>query len=213
MAELLIATSNRAKLDEYRLLLDGCGLAAVSLRDVGITEEAPEDADSFVANARAKARFYFDRARLPTLADDGGLEVDALNGAPGVHSHRWLGVANPDDRALAEEVVRRMSGVPAPRRIARLRSVAVLLYQLGGALQEAIADAALEGVIADRCFPEIRPGFPYRSVLYLPAMGKYLAEVGEREAAQLSHRHALVEQLRPHLARLAGAGRPVKAAP
>src|SRR5262252_3101930 len=104
MAELLIATTNAAKLAEYALLLREFKLRLLSLRDAGIREEAPESATTFRDNARAKAAFYFFHSGLPTLADDGGLEVDALDGAPGVQSHRWLGTEDVDDRTLAEAV-------------------------------------------------------------------------------------------------------------
>ena len=92
--------------------------------------QAPEETgDTFRDNALLKARLYFERSNLPTLADDGGLEVDALGGAPGVRSHRWLGIENPTDRALAEEVIRRMEGVEKPRRTARIRAAIALMYR------------------------------------------------------------------------------------
>jgi XTP/dITP diphosphohydrolase len=201
MNELLIATTNPAKLDEYRLLLRDFALKIISLKDAGIDEEAPETGTSFLENARLKASFYAARAGCPTLADDGGLEVDALGGAPGVHSHRWIG--DTDDHRLAEEVIRRMAGVQPARRTARLRAAAVLAYSDLGVIRETVAEAALEGVIPDRRYHEVRKGFPYRSVLYLPERGRYLAEMSDDEAAQLSQRRILVEQLAPELARLA----------
>jgi XTP/dITP diphosphohydrolase len=203
MAELLIATTNSAKFAEYRELTREFNLRLLSLRDVGIDREAPEGAATFSDNARIKARFYFSRSGLPTLADDGGLEVDALGGAPGVQSHRWLG-AETDDRQLAEEVVRRMAGVETARRTARLRAAAALIYRHRGVSCERLAEAALDGVIAEQCFPNIRPGFPYRSVLFLPERGCYLAEVNERDAAlNLSQRRVVVARLANDLRRLA----------
>jgi XTP/dITP diphosphohydrolase len=203
--ELLIATTNPAKFAEYGVLLRGFGLKLLSLRDAGIGAEAPEGAPTFIENARMKARFYFDLAAIPALADDGGLEVDALGGAPGVRSHRWLG-DGADDRMLAEEVVRRMSGVEPARRTARLRAAAALIYEDRGTVREAIAEAALEGVIADRCYPEIRAGFPYRSVLYLPDRECYLAELDEEDAAaNLSQRRISVGKLAGDLRRIAAA--------
>jgi len=203
MAELLIATTNPAKLAEYRVLLREFNLRLVSLHDVGIDREASEGAATFSDNARIKAAFYFAHSGLPTLADDGGLEVDALGGAPGVQSHRWLG-AQAGDRILAEEVIRRMAGVEPANRTARLRAAGALIYTDGDAVYERVAEAALEGVIAERCYPEIRPGFPYRSVLYLPDRGCYLAEVGQRDAAiNLSQRRIIVAQLANDLRQLA----------
>jgi XTP/dITP diphosphohydrolase len=209
MAELLIATTNPAKLAEYETLMREFNLRLVSLRNAGIEQEAPEGAATFADNARIKAAFYFRLSGLPTLADDGGLEVDALNGAPGVHSHRWLGDQG-DDRRLAEEVVRRMVGVESRRRTARLRAAAALLYTRHGVVRERIAEAALEGTIAERCYPQIRPGFPYRSVLYLPERGCYLAQVNEQDAAfNISQRHLIVAQLTDDLHELAGAARSI----
>ena len=202
MAELLIATTNPAKLAEYSLLMREFNLRLVSLRDVGIAQEAPEGATTFSDNARIKAAFYFAHSGLPTLADDGGLEVDALGGAPGVQSHRWLG-AEADDRKLAEEVIRRMTGVEPPSRTARIRAAAALIYTDHGVVCERVAEAALEGIIAERCCPQIHPGFPYRSVLYLPERGCYLAEVDEQDAAvNLSQRRLIVAQLANDLRRL-----------
>jgi XTP/dITP diphosphohydrolase len=209
MKRLLIATTNPAKLAEYRLLLRGFALQPISLDEAGIRAQAPETGDTFVANARMKAAFYFERAGIPTLADDGGLEVDALGGAPGVRSHRWLGeigMGTSGDRQLAEEVVRRMATVEAGRRTARIRAAAALVLLRDGKMYESVAEAALEGVIAQRVYPTIRAGFPYRAVLFLPARGRYLAELSEDEEAQLSQRRILIEKLSSDLARLAADG-------
>ncbi len=205
MNRLLIATTNPAKLAEYRLLLRGYGLEGLSLADFAIDAEAPEDAPSFAENARLKARFYFARAQVATLADDGGLEVDALGGAPGVRSHRWLG-DDADDRRLADEIIRRMRGVEPPRRTARLRAAAALIFSAAGAVRERVVEAALDGVIPERRHERVRPGFPYRAVLFLPDRGCYLGELGEEEEARISQRRALVRQLDADLRRLAAAG-------
>ncbi|HVA83364.1 MAG TPA: non-canonical purine NTP pyrophosphatase [Candidatus Binataceae bacterium] len=214
MKPLLVATTNPAKLDEYRLLLRDYGLAPVSLREVGVDDHAPEEtAATFTGNALLKARFYFARANLPTIADDGGLVVDALDGAPGVHSHRWLdgggaaaaNVRHGDlDRALAEEVIRRMAGVEPARRGARLRAATALVYHEHGRIHERVSEAALEGVIADRVWPRMREGFPYRAVLILPDRGCYLGELSDEDAARFSQRRAALEGLRADLLQLAG---------
>jgi XTP/dITP diphosphohydrolase len=204
MNPLLIATTNPAKLAEYRAILRGFDLQLLSLRDAGIDAEAPEDAATFAENARLKARFYFQLAQIPTLADDGGLEVDALGGAPGTNSHRWLG-PDADDRALAQAIVHRTAGLPADRRNARLRAAAVLIYDDCGEIIERTSEAAQEGIIADQCYPEVRKGFPYRSVLFLPARGCYLAELSEEEAAQLSQRKIAITKLTEDLLRIAHA--------
>jgi XTP/dITP diphosphohydrolase len=207
MKTLLIATTNPAKLAEYRLLLRDFDLTLVSLREVGVDKEAPENGATFAENARIKAAHYFVYSGLPTLADDGGLEVDALGGEPGVKSHRWLGDApNINDRMLAEEVVRRMEGVEPSRRGARLYAAAAIVYIDHGVVREAVAEAALEGIVAERCYPEVREGFPYRSVLYLPDRARYVAELDDEEAARLSQRRVVVQRLAADLRRIAAGG-------
>jgi XTP/dITP diphosphohydrolase len=202
MADLLIATTNVAKFAEYGVLMRRFGLRLLSLREVGIDREAPEGAATFAANARVKAAFYFIHSGIPALADDGGLEVDALNGRPGVESHRWLG-ANASDRQLAEEVVRRMTGVEPARRTASIRAAACLIYFDHGVVRERVAEAVIEGIIPEECYPEVRPGFPYRSVLYLPDAGCYLAELNEEEVAlRFSQRRIIVDQLADDLRRI-----------
>ncbi len=201
---MLIATSNPAKLAEYRLLLRDFALEPISLADAGIREHPVEDGATFTDNALKKARFYFERAGIPTLADDGGLEIDALGGEPGVRSHRWLGSGGEDsDVVLVAEVIRRMQGVEDSRRSARLRAVAVLTYFSDGHRRERVAEAAMEGVIAHHTWPKIRVGFPYRSVLYLPERRCFVAELGDEEEARISQRRVALSQLAHDLRLLA----------
>jgi XTP/dITP diphosphohydrolase len=201
---LLIATTNPAKLAEYRLLMRGLDLELVSLRDLAISEAPEETGATFAENAQIKARYYFARAGIPTLADDGGLEVDALGGEPGVRSHRWLGTAHDDsDAALVAEVMRRMEGVAPARRGARIRAAIVLIYEEAGEVRERIAEGAIEGVIGERAYGEIRAGFPYRAVLYLPERNCFLGELGDEEEAQVSQRRIALAALRSDLERIA----------
>jgi XTP/dITP diphosphohydrolase len=209
MERLLIATTNPAKLAEYKLILRDIGieLELLSLAEVGISETPEETGATFTENALLKARFYFERARIATLADDGGLEIDALGGEPGVRSHRWLNSGGDDsDEALVAEVIRRMKGVEAARRTARMRATLALIHEADGVIRERTAAGAIEGVIADRAYAEIRAGFPYRAVLLIPGHNVYLGELGDEEEAQISQRRIAVLTLRPELMRIA-AGR------
>ncbi|HLH75573.1 MAG TPA: non-canonical purine NTP pyrophosphatase [Candidatus Binataceae bacterium] len=203
-ARLLIATTNSAKLAEYKWLLRSWPLELLSLREVGIDLEAKETGATFSANALLKARYYFGLARIATLADDGGLEVDALGGAPGVASHRWLG-AQADDRALAEAVVARVNALDGVPRTARLRCALALRYECNGEAVEAVTEAAMEGLIASRVHPALRPGFPYRAVLYLPQHACYVSELSEEEEARLSQRRTAIELAASHLTAIATA--------
>lgn len=206
MARLLIATTNPAKLAEYRLLLRGFPLELLSLSELAIRDSPRESGACFADNALLKARFYFERSGLATLADDGGLEIDALGGEPGVRSHRWVGDGVTDDHTLVDEVIRRMRGVEEGRRSARLCCAVALVYRWGGEVRERQADAALEGVIAHRAYPRFRPGFPYRAVLFVPRLGRFLAELSEEEEARLSQRRTAIEQAAPFLDEIARSG-------
>lgn len=203
MTRILIATTNPAKLAEYRLLLRDFPLEPISLRDAGIIDAPDEVGATFAENALLKVRFYFERAGIPTLADDGGLEVDALGGEPGVKSHRWIPGGEHSDRALVDEVMRRMASVEPGRRSARLRAAAALRYDDGAGIRERLAEAAIEGVIAERAHPQLRPGFPYRAVLFLPELNRYLGELGEEEEARISQRRTSLAMLADELRRIA----------
>lgn len=207
MQRLLIATTNPAKLAEYRLLLRCIELDLVSLAQVGITDVPEESGATFEENALIKARFYFEHARTATLADDGGLEIDALGGEPGVRSHRWLNSGGDDsDQALVDEVIRRMKDVPVGRRSARLRAATALIYDDGGRVRERVAEAAIEGVIAERAYPQIRAGFPYRAVLFMPERNRFVGELGDEEEAKISQRRIALTKLQRDLVRIAAGG-------
>jgi XTP/dITP diphosphohydrolase len=204
MRRLLIATTNPAKLAEYRLILRGVELEPVSLAELGIAETPEETGTTFAENALLKARFYFQRARIPTLGDDGGLEIDALGGEPGVRSHRWLGTGGDvSDEALAREVIRRLKGVEDAQRTARIRAAIALIHEDGGAIRERTAEGAIEGVIAKQVYARIRRGFPFRAVLVIPAQNRYLAELGDEEEARISQRRVAVGRLWDELERIA----------
>jgi len=205
MTRLLIATTNPAKLAEYRRLLRDFALEPISLRDVGIQGEPGETGATFAENAMLKARYYFERSQIATLADDGGLEVDALGGEPGVRSHRWLGSAS-DEAALVAEVIRRMEKVEDKRRRARLRNALALVYRIRGEIREQVVEGTLDGIIPRRAYSIVTPGFPYRSVLFLPERGCFLAELSEEEQARLSQRRTAVERARACLLEIAAAG-------
>jgi XTP/dITP diphosphohydrolase len=207
MRRLLIATTNPAKLAEYRLLLRDLELDLVSLTDLGITESPEESGATFEENALIKAGFYFERARTATLADDGGLEIDALGGEPGVRSHRWLNSGGDNsDEALVNEVMRRMKDVPVGQRSARLRAATALIYDDGARVHQRVAEAAIEGVIAERPYPILRAGFPYRAVLFMPERNRFVGELGDEEEAKISQRRIALAKLRDDLERIAAGG-------
>src|SRR3990167_1240845 len=128
MNKLLIATTNPGKLAEIRRFLSDVPVELVGLKDVGITDAPKEDGISFEENAILKAKYYAKESKLPTLADDGGLEIDALNGEPGVKSHRWIHSDREDgDEELIQYTLDRMKDLADDKREAQLRLVLALV--------------------------------------------------------------------------------------
>lgn len=179
---LLIATHNPGKLRELSALLSDLPLKLVGLIDVGIAEAAVEPYERLEDNARWKATFYAERSGLWTLADDSGLEIDALGGAPGVHSARFAG-PEADDRARIRKVLELMASVPWPQRTARFRCV-IALARPGE--PPVLVEGRLEGYIAWE--PRGTYGFGYDPIFYIPELGKTMAELPPAMKNQISHR-------------------------
>ena len=117
MKKLLIATTNPGKLDEIKRFLGDLPVELVALKDVGIIDGVEETGKTFEENAILKAKYYCKKSGLPTLADDGGFEIDALGGEPGVKSHRWIHKDREDtDEELIEYTLKKMRGLPRAKR-------------------------------------------------------------------------------------------------
>lgn len=197
MKRLVFATRNRGKLVELReLLADVGGLELLSLDDVTVPE-VDEDGDTFAANAAKKALEVSRATGLPALADDSGLEVDALGGAPGVHSARYAGEPKDDERNN-DKLLAALAGVADDARSARFRSV-LALADTAGSLGERVltADGACEG----RILRERRGtgGFGYDPLFYSPELGVTFAEAGVGAKGQKSHRARAMQAMKPLL--------------
>lgn len=182
MLQLLLATHNQAKVKEYRELLAGLPYRLVTLAEVGITIKAPETGARFEENAVAKARTYRTLASLPTLAEDSGLEVDALGGEPGVYSARYAGDGAGDADRI-RFLLERMKGIPWKARTACFRCVIALAWSRG---QLDVFSGECKGVIALE--PRGQFGFGYDPVFYLPEFGKTMAELPLETKNRISHR-------------------------
>lgn len=199
MNKLLIATTNPGKLAEIRHFLSDLPLELVSLADVGITEKVEETGATFEENAILKASYYAKKSGLPTIADDGGLEIDALGGEPGVKSHRWIhGDREDEDEELIAYALVKMKGLPRARRGAQLRAVLALALP-DGTVDTAMA--ATRGIIPEKASPVRVVGFPYRSLLYIPEIGKFYNhnELTPDETDRYNHRKKALEILKPIL--------------
>ena len=205
LPKLLVATRNRGKLLEYRQLLQAVPFELVSLEDVGITLEVEETGETFEENAWLKARAYAACSGLTTLADDSGLEVDFLDGEPGVRSARFGDNPSFTDRDRVDLLLQKLEGIPWEQRTARFRcEVAIIrpkipstpLYERGE--KEDGDDGG--GDRGDCCLvvgtvtgmiqytPQGSGGFGYDPIFFLPSYGKTMAELPMEEKNRISHR-------------------------
>lgn len=197
---LVFATRNKGKLVELRQLLEGVDVLSIdeAAAKLGITiPDVVEDADTFVGNASKKAREVSAATKLPALADDSGLEVDALGGEPGVYSARYAGEPH-DDKRNNDKLIAALVGVPAEKRTARFRAVLALADVTGALGDEVItADGACEGVILDG--PKGSGGFGYDPLFFSPELGMTFAEAGVGTKSELSHRSRAMRAIRARL--------------
>ncbi len=189
--KLLVATRSAGKQPEVRRLLAGSGLDPVFPDDLMLFEEPAEEAleqsDSFLTNARMKAEYFARRSGMATVADDSGLEVFHLLGAPGAQSRRWAGASGTPaevDAANNAELLRRLLGAPEAKRRARYRCVLVLMRSVG-ALPE-----VFEGNCGGRIIeaPKGTHGFGYDPLFFSDELGKTFGEASEGEKDGVSHR-------------------------
>ena len=210
---LLIATGNPGKLREYASLLRDAPFTLASLKDVEISHEVEETGDTFAENAWLKASEYAALSGMLTLADDSGLEVDALGGDPGVISARYGGDACRSDADRVSLLLRNLDGVPWAQRTARFRCVINIamvspppnpLPPGEGALKvELLASVvgSVAGVIQYE--PEGEDGFGYDPVFHLPSFGKTIAQLSLEDKNRISHRGCAAGRAKNALMRIA----------
>ncbi|MCL4870406.1 MAG: RdgB/HAM1 family non-canonical purine NTP pyrophosphatase [Anaerolineae bacterium] len=187
---LLVATHNPGKIREMNEILAGFGVRCLSLNEAGISEDVEETGATFTENAVLKAVYYAAATQLLTLADDSGLEVDALNGDPGVYSKRYGGETPPLYARLMGEI----QDVPWVERTARFRCVVALA---NGSGLIGTAEGVCEGMIAFE--PKGSGGFGYDPVFYLPEWGQTMAELTAEEKHRISHRGRALAAIFPLL--------------
>jgi XTP/dITP diphosphohydrolase len=196
MPKLLLATSNPGKITEYRLLLNGLGYQITTLAQEGITKVVAESGSNYEQNARLKAITYAKLSQLTTLADDSGLEVDVLQGRPGIKSARFAGEAATNEEKVSF-LLAQLNDVPWEKRTACFKCV--------------IAIATPEGQ-CETCYGECRGmialeakgenGFGYDPIFFLPQMGKTMAELPLEIKNQISHRARATQKARQVLQQL-----------
>ena len=181
-AKLLIATTNAGKIREIGRALSGRPFEVISLAQVLPEASYRERGRTFLENARGKSRRYAQLSGLLTLAEDSGLEVEALGGAPGVHSARFARPDPTDERNL-RKVLRLLRDAPRPKRGARF-VCAMVLSGPDGVVAEVLGE--VRGIIAE--FPKGSNGFGYDPIFYYPRLGKHFAELSAEAKNAISHR-------------------------
>jgi XTP/dITP diphosphohydrolase len=189
--KLLVATTNPGKIREITAILDGLDIDLVTLRDLPHIPEPEETGATFADNARLKARYYARETGIPSVADDSGLEIEALGNAPGVHSARWFG---PDYAVKFQKIYELLDARGAVDR--RARFVAAVAFATG---EEVLFET--EGVVTGEIAPEPRGtgGFGYDPIFFYPPYGCTLAEVDGAAKAAVSHRGQAFSAFREYL--------------
>jgi XTP/dITP diphosphohydrolase len=195
MPKLLLATSNPGKIREYRVLLNGLDYQITTLAEEGITKVVTESGSNYEENARLKAITYAKLTQLTTLADDSGLEVDVLNGKPGIQSARFAG-ETASDAEKVNFLLARLNGVTWEQRTARFKCVIAIATPEGYA---ELCDGECQGIIAIQAKGE--NGFGYDPIFLIPGRGKTMAELPLEIKNQISHRARASQQARQILQR------------
>lgn len=199
MKKLVLGTLNPAKLNELRFglqELSRLGVELVDLVSLGITLGVKETGETFIENARLKAEAYAKLTGLPTLADDGGLEIDVLNGAPGVRSRRWLGY-KADDAELIKHTLEMLKGMEGDKRRAHLTNVVCFYNPETGEFD--YSKQKISGFVAKK--PSNRPivGYPFRALFIVEEYNKYYDELTTQEHLQVNHRLKGLQELLPKM--------------
>ena len=198
MPNILIATNNKGKVEEIKALLEGLDLVLFTPADLGIILEVPEDGQTYADNASKKAVRFAILSGMFALGDDSGLEVDALDGQPGLHSHRFCPIPNATDSDRRKYLIEKLRDKPRPWTARFLATIAIA-SPTGGVKLAA-------GQCAGEIIPQERGanGFGYDPIFLIPGLGQTMAELGMIEKNRLSHRARAVRNAIPILKEMLG---------
>jgi XTP/dITP diphosphohydrolase len=198
MRNLLLATNNKGKVAEIKALLGRAGLNLLTPAELGLALEIPEDGQTYAENASKKAAAYSQASGMVALGDDSGLEVDALDGRPGVHSHRFCPLPDATDADRRKYLLEKLQGLPRPWT-ARFRATVAVALPSG---EVRLASGQCEGEI----IPEElgTNGFGYDPIFFIPELGRTMAELEMNEKNRLSHRARAVQNAFPILREIFG---------
>ena len=182
MKKILLGSKNKGKIQEFQEAFQDSQIEILSLNDFSDCPDAPETGNSFEENASQKALFYQEFTGLPSLADDSGIEVDALGGAPGIYSARYAGEP-ANDLANNRKLLENLEGIPSEKRTGRF--VCVLALAKNGQIVQ-LSRGTAEGIVLEA--PRGENGFGYDPLFFVPNLKKTMAELSITEKRQISHR-------------------------
>lgn len=194
MQQLLIATTNKGKIVEIGEFLKDLPVNLISLKDVGITQDVEETGKTYEENSQKKALFYAKISGLPSVSDDGGLEISAFNGAPGIKSRRWLGY-EAEDEELIKYMKKVAKELPENNRGAKFVTVVSFALPSGKVWS---GRGEVTGIIAREPHLKFLKGYPYRSFFYLPEIKKFYHEneLSKEDMKRYYHRYKAIEKLK-----------------
>lgn len=193
---IIFATGNAGKMKEIRMILADLGMPVVSMKEAGVSVEIEENGTSFEENAVIKARTIMEQTGEITMADDSGLEIDALNKEPGIYSARYMG-EDTSYEIKNQNLIDRLQGVPEEKRTARFVCAVACAFPDGRVFT---VTRTMEGIIAEES--RGANGFGYDPIFYLPEKGCTSAEISAEEKNELSHRGKALRAMRQRLAEL-----------
>ncbi len=194
---LLLATHNPAKIKELtKGLRKLINIQLLSLKDTHIIDEPKETGKTFAENSLLKAKYYAHRAKMPVIADDGGMVIDVLNGEPGVRSKMWLG-RPAADKEFIEYTLTRLKDVPPEKRTARME--VVLTFYNPKTNHIFSEKGVIEGRIAEKVTTNFTPGFPFRALFIVSKYNKYYDELTDDEHHHINHRLQALKRLIPKI--------------
>lgn len=201
MKRLLIATRNPAKFKEIngflKDILGDLPIEVVSLKDIEVSGDIRETGETYQENSQKKAIFYAKLSGLPTITDDGGIEIDFLGGVPGVRSRRFFGNKGKDatDKEIIQKVTALLEKIPENKRGAKFKTVVTFALPNGQVFSRT---GEVKGVLKKSSL-KLLPGYPYRSFFYLPKIKKYYheSELSKEEEKLYNHRYKAIVKLKP----------------
>lgn len=194
MQKILIATTNSGKVKELKDFFNDLKVEFVSLSDLNVQKGIKEDGLTYEENSKKKAVFYSAKFNMPSIADDGGIEISALGGLPGVRSRRWAG-RNADDKKIMQKIEKISKELPDNNRTAFFKTVVSFALPNGKVYS---SKGQVRGIIAKKPHKKLLEGYPYRSYFYLPVINKYYheAELTKQENKLYNHRYKACQKLK-----------------